>query len=213
MTYQPGIPTGSVPLNQDFVNIQNNFTQINDQFLVDHVPLTSTSVSPPNGYHTVVHLAANSFIADNPPNNYPIIPPTAAGFTGEVFTTQSNDGINGDEMLWYQSGGGRLIQITRNFVPTTSNNTNNAPSGSTFMLGGLIFKWGTISAVSETATPILFTSLGVTQFPNNCFSIVANLNGGTSSANLNVSNISALGFTYYNTSGTTRTFFWWAIGN
>ena len=36
MSYQPGIPTGFIGLNEDYLNIQNNFTELNTQFSVDH---------------------------------------------------------------------------------------------------------------------------------------------------------------------------------
>jgi hypothetical protein len=110
MTYQPGIPTGSVPLNQDYLNIQNNFTQLNTQWQVDHVPLTSTSGSPPNGYHKSIH-----FVPQSTPSN-------VAGYS-QLWSNTQNDGINTDQTLFYQTGtGNRNIQLTRNIAPKAASN-------------------------------------------------------------------------------------------
>lgn len=46
--YQPGIPTGTVNLDQDYQNLQNNFQQINTTYAVDHIPLTQATN---NGFH------------------------------------------------------------------------------------------------------------------------------------------------------------------
>ncbi len=140
MTYQPGIPTGSVPLNQDYVNLQTNFGQLNTQFLVDHVPLTSTSGTPPNGYHTKIHMVPPSTPSSNPPSNYPPNGYTATAGYGQVFAPTTNDGINTDQTLFFLTGGNRLLQLTRNFVPVASAN------GYTFLPGGLILQWGTVTA-------------------------------------------------------------------
>lgn len=129
--YQPLIPTGTVNLDQDYKNLQNNFNILNTQFGIDHTPFTDT-----RGFHTVIHLVANSTIAGNLPNNQPIIPPANVGLTGELFTAQINDGINSDEALYYQSGGGRLSQLTRNFAPIANT------TGASFLPGGMIIQWG-----------------------------------------------------------------------
>jgi|GEM_PF-3181782 hypothetical protein len=153
MSYQPGIPTGSVPLNQDYLNIQANFTQLNTQFQIDHVPLTSTSGNPPNGYHEAIHLVPVSTTSSNPPNNQPINGYTATPGYGQVFNAQINDGLNTDEAFYFLSGGNRLTQLTRNFTPIPLTNNYAAADGSgavgaaynggaTFLPGGIIFQWG-----------------------------------------------------------------------
>lgn len=208
-TYQPNIPTGSVPFNEDYLNLQANFQQLNIAYGVDHVPFSDTSGVPPagqSGLHTVVHLQANSTIAGNPPNNYPITPPTAVSLTGEIFSTQSNDGINPDEILWYQTGGGRLMQLTRNFVPVASTN------GYTFIPGGLILQWGT-KATTGTGTTVNFN----TPFPSNCFVVLLtpalvtlNTNQQFGVASKNLSSFIIIANAGYPV-GTT--FYWQAIGN
>jgi len=159
MTYNPGVPTGSIPLNQDYLNLQANFTQINSQFLIDHVPLTSTSGIPPNGYHKAIHLVPVSTTASNPPNNQPINGYTATPGYGQIFDATINDGINTDQALFFLTGANRLMQLTRNFVPVASAN------GYTYLAGGLILQWGNFNP--NISTVVTFPIA----FPANVFNI------------------------------------------
>lgn len=231
-SYQPGVPTGSVPLNQDYLNLQGNFTSLNNQWLVNHVALTNTSGTPPNGYHTIVNIYANSKIEDNTPDNYPIIPPPIAGFSGTFFTTQSNDGINPDEILWYLSGGGKLTQMTRNMVTSNSNTTADQSNGATFLPGGLILNWGiynapggSFSSGSTTNASAGQSALTLTQsLPNNLYLVGGNLlysasNLPSSSGTLNVrasqlnaGTISTLSWQVYANTNNYTGFVWWALG-
>lgn len=132
MAYQANIPTGSVPLNQDYLNIQGNFSSLNSQFLVDHVPLISTSGTPPNGYHTALHLVPQS------PDPTPVF-----GY-GELYCKTNNDGKDTTQQLYYQFRNSTdtttiNVPLTRNFQPLV------AATGYTFLPGGLIMQWGTIS--------------------------------------------------------------------
>src|SRR5882757_6313099 len=115
-SYQPGIPTGSVPLNQDYLNIQGNFTSLNTSFSVDHSPLT-TATSPPNGYHTFVHLVPFSNTVTNPTTNQPVVAPSPNTGYGQLFGAQINDGLATDTALYHLTGGGLLQQLTRNIAP------------------------------------------------------------------------------------------------
>lgn len=159
MTYQPGVPTGTVPLNQDYLNLQGNFGQLNTQWLVDHVPLTSTSGSPPNGYHLSIHMVPQASITNTP------------GYS-QWYTQTVNDGINTDQILYYNTGtGNRTTQMTRNFVPVA------ATSGYTFLPGGFVLQWGTATftgSFSITYTIPLSNpaySIQLTQFNNGSSSI------------------------------------------
>jgi hypothetical protein len=211
-SYQPGIPTGTVNLDQDYANIQGNFGQLNTTYAVNHVPLTQVSN---NGYHTIVNMVANTTTAGNPPNNYPPTPPPAVGLTGELYTTQSNDGIITDEILWYQSGGGRVSQLTRNFIPTASQN------GATFFPGGLVLQYGVQNTnfASKTGS-IVFPMV----MPANLYNVQLTLKGTSGTAqtievttfDLNTPNPGYKGFSWMFTgpSGTSYTgFYWTAIGN
>ena len=213
MTYQPGIPTGSVPLNQDYLNLQANFTQINTQWAVDHVPLTSTSGSPPNGYHKSIHMVPISTPTSNPPNNYPINGYTATTGYGQLLNATVNDGINTDQMLFFLTGGNRLMQLTRNFVPVA--NTN----GYTFLPGGVIMQWGIVAGSSSSSIPVTFATSNIA-FPNACFnvSVVAvrpSSSPGSDFGTVVVNgSVSKTGFTIGNIGGhTVNNWYWTAIGN
>ena len=198
----------------------------------DHVPFSNTSGLPPesggqSGLHKVVHLLANSTLATNPPDNYPIVPPAPVGLTGELFTTQSNDGINPDEILWYQTGGGKLTQMSRNFLPVNNGN------GATFLPGGLILNWGiynasggNFSSGSTTNNSGGESSLVLTQsFPNNLYLVggnltytTANLPSGTGTLNVRKSQLSSgpitnLSWQVYCNTNNYLGFVWWALGN
>lgn len=189
MAYQPNIPTGSVPLNQDFLNIQGNFSSLNTQFNEDHVPLTSTSGTPPNGYHKAIHLV-------------PQAPPAAVAGYGELYARNLNDGSAVGEQLWYQFVNGSAVTInfpiTRNFQPSI------ASPGYTFLPGGLIFQWG--SSVSDGSGNIPFPLT----FPVASFTPVVTFAPASGPVVTLISSVTAAGFTINRANvGVT----WMAIGN
>jgi hypothetical protein len=205
------VPTGTVPLDQDYLNLQGNNQQLDVAYGYDHVPFSDTSGLPPpgiSGKHKVIHFNPDSTVASNPPKNYPIVPPAAVVSAGELFTTESNDEIATDQTLWYQSAGGLLMQLTRNFAPVA------ASTGRTFLPGGLILQWGVITAVSQTLTGSTFAGLGGIAFPAAAYNMQTSIREAASSgANvLNISSLTATGFDYFNTSSSVRSFFWFAIG-
>lgn len=141
-TYQPNIPTGSVPLDQDYLNLQGNFQQLNIAYGVDHVPYTDTSGIPPGGItgmHKEVHLV-------------PMAAPAAISGYGQLFCTTVNDSITTDQELFYLTGGGLLIQLTRNFQPVVSSN------GYTFLAGGLMMQWGVVNSPGGSGQVLFATS-------------------------------------------------------
>lgn len=136
--YNPNVPTGLIALNQDYQNIRNNFTQLNTTYGTDHIPYDNTTSQ--NGYHKVVHMVPN------------VGNPAAVAGIGELYCRTVNDGINNDQELFYQTGAGRVILLTRNFVPTVTAN------GATFLPGGLILNYGRIAiSANPTLTTVTFT--------------------------------------------------------
>lgn len=159
MSYQPGIPTGTVNLDTDYLNIQNNFTSLNTQFGIDHVPFSDPSGTI-NGFHEDIHFNPVSTTATNPPNNYPPTTPAATPGFGQLFSPEVNDGLSIDTSLYYLSGGGRLSQLTRNFQPVANQN------GRTFLPGGMIIQWFFV------ANPADDTNISYPlPFPTACYSI------------------------------------------
>lgn len=202
MAYQPNIPSGTVPLNQDYLNLKGNFQSLDTQFLVDHVPLTDTSGTPPNGYHTQVHLVP---FATNPPTappNYPVVAgvngPTATVGYGQLFDVTVDDGINTDQSLYYLSGGNRLTQLTRNIQPSIV-----ATPGYTYLPGGLLFQWGTGTSNIPVVFGQAFTTIFGVQVTPTSFAVPF------SAAITAISNSQ---FTSGVSGGTVYGFYWTAIG-
>ena len=207
-TYQPGIPTGSVPLNQDFKNLKGNFTSLNDQWLVDHVPLT-TAPGPSIGYHKVVHLVPFETNPVTAPPNYPVVagvngPAATAGF-GQIFDITVNDGLSADQSLYFLSGGGLLTQLTRNLQPTWDSVNNR---GYTFLPGGFIYQWGFTGSIPGGAT----VSFGKT-FPGACFNVQVTARGSSPGGFIFVQNISTSNWQLGLTGGGNAQTYWTAIGN
>lgn len=211
-TFNPLVPTGLVNLDEDYKNLQLNFAQTNTSFGIDHKPLTDSSSN--NGYHTVVHLVPFSTTTSNPPNNQPIVSPSTVAGIGELFDAEINDGVNTDEALFFKTGGGRLIQLTRNFVPVSSNN------GYTFLPGGLILQWGQINSVNSSFTTLTFSTANIA-FPTSCFNIwtqpygSGTVAGGSATVDIRKSTISNTSFqwAFVTNSSQYTGFFWAAIGN
>lgn len=216
-TFNPLIPTGLVPLDEDYKNLQLNFQQLDTSFGIDH---TKFSVTPLNGYHTVVHLVPFSTVASNGPNNQPVMAPPAVAGIGEIFTAQINDGIATDEAFYYRSGGERLTQLTRNFQPVPAN------EGNTFLPGGLILNWGNqpLTGASHQTGIITFSQ----PFPGTVFVFMASLQAAattTTSQSNTVGNVSSGYITgvggitgvhwVFNGSnvGSYPFFYWMALGN
>lgn len=209
-TYNPLVPSGTVPLNEDYQNLQDNFNEANIVMGVDHLPFDNNTVQ--KGYHKSIHLTPLSTTATNPPDNQPINGYTATVGYGQVLSAQINDSINTDEALYFLTGGNRLMQLTRNFLPVISSN------GYSFIAGGLIVQWGVINSL--TFGTVTFSSANIA-FPNNCFGVWTQVfsSGGTLSANqagINVKVNSKLSFTWAFNGGSSSNlngFYWVAIGN
>lgn len=200
MPYQPGIPTGNLNLNEDYKNIQDNFSQLDTSFGVDHVKF---SITPRNGYHKALHIIPQA------------APATVAGI-GELYCTTVNDGIANDQTFYFKTGGGLALQMTRNVLPKALAN------GYTFLPGGLLLQWGTILATSGGATDLLTFSTNNIKFPSNCFSIYANpfytgvapdKNDGH--ATIGFKNLTDTSCTWYFITNSNKWagFYWTAIGN
>lgn len=202
--YQSGIPTGTVNLNQDYRNIQQNFQQLDTSFGVDHLPFSNNTAQ--NGYHTTMHMVPATTT------------PAAVAAIGELFCKTLNDGSNTDQVLYYQTGGvvgtdSRLIQLTRNFVPSA------AQTGYTFLPGGLIMKWGFVdfgsSSIPASGT-VTFSITAPTPAFTNCFNVQITLFASTtpnSISSISLRSVAAAGFNYnYLGSANNTAFYWQAIG-
>lgn len=66
MVYQPGIPTGTVTLDVDYQNLQDNFRQLDTTFGVDHYKFSDNTSN--NGFHNKV---TTPVYAEDPPTTAP----------------------------------------------------------------------------------------------------------------------------------------------
>jgi hypothetical protein len=206
-TYNPLVPTGSVPLNLDYANLQGNFAVINTDYGIDHVPLTDTSGS--QGFHNVIHSVpfSTAGVAPASATNYPVLAPAAISGIGEIFTAVVNDGFTTDTALYFQTGRGRIMQLTSNKTPSAASN------GYTFLPGGIFLQWGSVSSTSSSSIPVTFN----VTFPNNIYNIqlTAKKSGSVDTVAYYVQNssITTAGFTIIDNSDHTFGYFWTAVGN
>jgi len=114
-------------------------------------------------------------------------------------------------MLWYQSGGGRLTQLTRNFQPLPFTNNYTAASGgavgvnfnagATFIPGALTYQYG--SFIPGTISG----SSGIVKFPLkfiNATTVIVTITPIAKDASTNINNT----FSLINASTTTTQFQW-----
>lgn len=81
-----------------------------------------------------------------------------------------------------------------------------AASGSTFLLGGIILKWGNSATIGSVSFPVAF--------PNNCYAVVITGTSTLYTGGFVVSAVSASAFTVARTSGSGATgYYYIAIGN
>lgn len=217
-TYNPLVPTGTIPLNLDYKNLQANFEKLDTVYGTDHVPLTDTTNK--SGYHKTIHSVPFSTAGVAPANatNQPVTAPTSVVGVSEIFTAIINDGINTASALYHQTDTGILQQLTRNLLPVSADN------GYTFIPGGLILQWGRISSGPTTSfTPLLFTTANI-DFPNDCFNVWTQPYGsgtppggttGTATVDIRRSTISNTGFEWVFISPSSQYigFSWIALGN
>ena len=194
-TYTPGYPPDGSSLGQTKSTIRNNLDGTFETLGIDHINNNGQPGSNPAGYHNVIHMV--------PQGSDPV---AITGF-GQLYSKTINDVIS-DTALFWETGTGLIQQLTTNLTPLAAN------KGYTFLAGGLILQWGTISTTANQSSSVNFTTLGNIAFPNNCFTMTSQLNSSsTTEATLNLYNLTATGFSYVNTSSNARTYFWWAIGN
>ena len=130
--YNPNVPTGLLELDEDYINLQNNFQQLNTTFQVNHVPLTDNTVN--NGAHTYVEM-----------RNEAGLPAGLQNLEGTIYTRQANAV---SEMFYTPDNSTDQYQLTRTLTTQTakfSTNTNYSGAllgGWTFLPGGMLFQYG-----------------------------------------------------------------------
>lgn len=144
MTYNPNIPqTTDIP-SQSQGEMLTNFQQLNTVFDVDHVPFNDGTAAN-RGKHdqsTYLELALD---------------PTTAANEMAVYC---KDNAGSSTLYLRQESNGAVIQMS-------GANPTVAASGSTFLPGGLVLKWGILNSPVDNS---LITFAGGA-FPGNVYSI------------------------------------------
>lgn len=140
-TYSPSIPAANNDPADDQPLMQQNFASTSGLINVDHVGFNTAG----GGRHNQV-----TFDSNNVPAIFPVTPPVL--FTDIV--------ANVSQLFFYS---GDAAHSVNQYVNTV------APpiKGSTYLLGGIILKWG--NKLNASSGPILFAS----DFPNACLLVIA----------------------------------------
>lgn len=159
----PSIPATNNDPSSDQPNMQTNNQSINDWSAVDHVGYNTVD----GGTHKQVTFSSN---------NTPSLPTTFPTFFTDITTGLA-------QPRFYS---GSAAQTSSQYVPTVS-------PGSTFALGGILIKWGTVSIAGSTSSQVVSY---VSAFINATLSVVltaTNQNGA--GRTVYISATSSSGFT------------------
>jgi hypothetical protein len=186
MSYNPLVPTGSVPLNVDYQNLQNNFQQLDTSFGVNHV-LFSEATN--NGKHTIVSLLNQ------------LAHPADDTTSGTIYSLPGYAPSGGDHQLYYKSpdtiGNGEQI---------TGSRANINGFG---YFSGILCLWGIVTPPPSQSGTVTFATSNLTSFQTSCFAVITQIvDTGPASNQTSVSAVTKLKFNYKG--GTT--FYWVAIG-
>lgn len=173
MTFNPNVPTGLVPLDEDYANVQANFNQANTTMAVNHYRFSDTSSN--NGKHFYLQIPA------------PQTPPATGAMEFSVFNAVSTyDTATTNYDLRYQNpNNGATSSLLRGAIGT-SNPLVQSGNGYSQLPGGLILQFGqftingTMGTGFKNGGPVTFPI----SFPNNVYQIVftAKLGAGFSSS-------------------------------
>ena len=194
MAYQPTIPTGLIDLDQDYLNIQGNFQQLDTTFGIDHFAFSNAT--PSNGIHKQVSL---------PLSSSPSLLPAA-----DLVLYARNE--NGIPALWVKNS-------TIDFPVTGP--TTGGTNGYVSMFGGIIMQWGIVTLPPGAHSHGTVTFVSANRAFGNLFNVNLQLiskSGGTGSSDNSLfldNNYDNLHFDWFfnGNSGDFTEFFWSAIGN
>ena len=221
MSYQANIPTGTVNLSADYLNLQTNFTALNNVFFINHFKFSDSTGNL--GKHRFIEQPSlgNQVTNFASPNTFTLPTPLAAG-EGTLFTNTTTGTISPSLVdLYYTQGTiGNGYQLTNtddtNFA-TFGTQTNYPPmvdnqyGGWTFLPGGLILQYGQMQTTGAT-TPVVYPKPFLDTTWGGAYSISVNLriaSGANVSYGYNGNTLTGFNF-ISNTSG--ATFVWSAIG-
>ena len=194
MTYNPNIPQADDLISESQGQILDNFTQLNEVFGKDHVKYDDATVAD-RGRHkqsTYTELSAD---------------PATLVNENAIYTKDVN-AIS--QLFLRKQSSGTVIQMSAEDPIRAQNGTSFLPGLST---GGILIQWGQLSIASGGPHNVNFP----TAFTAVPFSITTSMFRGTnSSADVffidSVTPPDATSFRVRNSSGSSRTMAWMAIG-
>jgi hypothetical protein len=112
----------------------------------------------------------------------------------------------GNAELYSQTPAGNTIQMTKG-------DATIAATGSTFLAGGLLMKWGTITLTTPTVNLVNFIAEGLLDFPNAIYNVQLTY-GGLTGTSTNVLSVTTIAVDEFNVRGTSGLLVYWtAIGS
>lgn len=146
--FDNSVPATNDNPSDDQPDMLVNNQSTNDIIGTDHITFNMNN----GGQHKAITFNQDASYA---PVSFPVSPP-------QLFTSIGAGGI---PQLVYYSG----------TAAQSSNQYTLAPNGSTFLMAGFIIKWGVATVPAGLTGPITFASLGLANFPNNCYNVTANV--------------------------------------
>jgi hypothetical protein len=188
MTFNPLIPQPAHYLAQSQGDLLSNNGQLNNVEGVNHVSFDNAipvnSLAAERGKHHMVELLNRDTSGSAPP--YAIVDP-AGTITEMVFYAKDRVyaapiGIT-ETTLYLRKANGNLFQMS-GLDPVA------AQTGSTFLPGGIVIKWGIYTGNGAAVQAPANTNTFVTPFPNACWSVV--VTGGNFAQPTNVCKVANL---------------------
>jgi len=199
--YSDDIPFATNNPSVDQPKMQTNTNSIDSLINIDHVSFNDNL----GGYHRVIHQ-------QKAPGN---VDPAKIDLTGQIYVKDVTNGTTTDQSLFFESGGGRVTQLTAFSAPLTT--VVGANNGYVFLPGGILMQWGEIALTTGNPT-VTFAAANI-DFPNNIFNIQVTRRRSSSSPGsgfgfwVRDSTISVTGFQIISNDGHSWAYDWLAIGN
>lgn len=131
MPYNTTIPATGHSGAQDYQGMQQNFSQIQTSFSVDHEPLASGGGI--DGKHKKVSLQIEG---------------SDPGSTSSEMVLYSKTSSGSSELFLQRDSVATAIQLTKGTVNITGNSATPPSKGHSFLPGGLLIQWGSLTATS-----------------------------------------------------------------
>ena len=197
MTYNPNVPLGNQTISSTQSPIQTNFDQANIGFGIDHQPFTDNTAT--QGIHKKTTY-----------NLQPADP--AAVVAGPIVyskaVTYPGPRIKDELFIRQDTTTGSVVTQLTNFF----NNPTLAPDGSSYLPGGLLIQWGSVSPIVLATTSVPFINGG---FPNKCINVQITAVRNSDSASVVYvvpGSVSTTQFNFRSSSASISSIYWFAIG-